>query len=261
MIQKRVLAIAAVASMLATAAANAAVVYGNFSTPAYTYSNVSEDATAPDTAPLYQAPVTINNSLHFTPSAFTATSLNGGADLTNGTLSFNVNAKPGESIDRLAFQEFGDYILFGNGTSGTTASIVAAPVLITVNQVNGAAVTPFTLPFNLAFSPAGGNYVLPPGSLTSNGTFSGVLVADLTAALAAMGQTGQVTGAEVNLNNTLAAVSQPGTGAQIQKKVFTITPLEPGQPVPGPIVPEPASIAILGLVAPAMLLRRRSRNA
>ena len=80
---------------------------------------------------------------------------------------------------------------------------------------------------------------------------------DLTAALAGLGVQGQVTGAEVNLNNPLGAVSQPGTGALIQKKVFTITPLSPGQPVPGPVIPEPSTLALLSLALPAVLRRRR----
>ena len=129
----------------------------------------------------------------------------------------------------------GDYTLVGAGTV-TTSTSVAAPVFLTLTEVNGIGISPTALySGNLVFTPSGGTYDL----LNDPGTgviWNGSLFIDVDAALAAIHIDGRATKIVYHMDNTLTAISEANSIAFIAKK-DGIVRLEVN-------VPEPASMVL-----------------
>jgi len=228
-------------------AAHAALInYGDFPVPpaGITFQQVTESS-GTDPVPLYGPPAPFVVGLDFDPTSFVATATGGAADITDGQLNFGAQGQvgPGGSvaISNLQLFESGDYTMVGLG--GPPTSVFAGAIMqVTVTQINGVNVVPFNLPpsnasvgFNLAANPGvaqpwslGTGVALPPG----------------------------VTHAEVAINNTLVATSQPGTVAFIAKKDFRIILI----PTNGGGLPEPGTLVLSALSSMIALVYRRARG-
>jgi hypothetical protein len=259
-----ILAVSSVA--IGSQSAMAAIDYGDFAGAHVEYGQVTESSTT-NTGPLYGAPTVVADSITFAASQFGASSSNGQAnilihptqtgatDTTQGDVTTTVSAYTGVGITGLQFIESGDYTLIGTPAgSGSTGATVSAPVTITINQVNGAAITPIVANTSLVYTP-GSSFSLP-ANVGAGQIYDGYASVSLSNILAGYGISGYVTQVSWDLDNTLTATSQPGTVSQISKKVassdsVTVSPVL--------TVPEPVSgsLLVLGMIG-AMSRRRRA---
>jgi hypothetical protein len=249
-------------ALLATFApvANAASIsYGNFGpiTPGISFLNVTESS-GTDPVPLYGAPDPYVTGLDFDPTSFVASAAGGGADITDGQMNFTVagqkNGLDVVAIKSISLYEGGDYTLVGTGTAATQVQ-AGAILAITITEIDGTPVSPFNLaPTNagVGFNLAANSGIVQPWSL-------GVLV-DIEAQLLSLGVPFVVgaTKAEVVLNNSLVAISEPGSIAFIAKKDFGIGIV----PEIGELnIPEPATVGMLGLALCGLgVVSRRKRS-
>jgi hypothetical protein len=214
--------------------------------PGLTFTNIVESS-GTDGVPLYGSPSPIVVGLAFNPTpAFSATSTNGGADLTDGQLNYTITAGPGSGgIPLINFSEGGLFTLAGIGTPAT--QVLAGAILrATVFEINGAPVAPINLaPVSAS---AAFNLVANPGL---NQTWGFSLSLDVAAQLAFLGfgPNQLATKADVVIDNALIAISQPGTVAQISKDDFVVT-----------LMPEPASCLMLGMALCGVGFIRRDRS-
>jgi hypothetical protein len=228
------------------------------------YDMVREAAnSAGDVAPLFGPPTVSADSLTFDPVGFGASTIGGGVDITDGNLAFMVMAKPGNSIQNLQIQEFGDTTLTGPGDD-TTYSAVKMHGILKISEVDFVGINTISMPISITnFGPSGGDYGLATdasgGPLFSSG-WSGSTLVDLTtsnpvvaAALAARNIVPAlgVTKISVNFDNTLVAISQTGTSALIAKK-------NAGGVIITTNIPEPTTclLGILGVALCGVVARR-----
>jgi hypothetical protein len=238
-----------------TATSHAASInYGNFSGTTVNYIAVTEASNSGDAVPLFGPPTVSGDSLDFNPVGFNANSSNGGADITDGNLTFMAQAKPGFGLFNLKIQEFGDTSMVGFGTDTTFTSVTLNGIL-NVQEVGGAGINSVSIPISITnFNPSGGTFGLasdfgggPGGTLAWNGS----VLLDLTLANPAIAAayadqhldtSKPVTKVSLNFDNTLIAISQQGTSALIAKKDHVIITTN---------IPEPASLGLL-LLATAL---------
>jgi hypothetical protein len=230
----------ALMGLFSTVATAASISYGDFGPvpPATMFLNVTESS-GTDPVPMYGPPTAFETGLDFDPSSFVALSAGGGADLTDGQLSFTVMS-PG--LTSISLFEAGDYSLLGLGTPLTSVN-AAASLRATVTQINGVNVAPILIgPTNAA---VGFNLVANPGSLQP---WSLGVALNVAGALPA-GQ--NATKVEIVIDNQMAAISEPTSVAFIAKKEFMIRT---------EIIPEPATLALgaLALCGLAVAARRQS---
>lgn len=245
-------------AVYAVSNANAGVInHGMVMGPGVAYIDITETSTDP--VPLYGAPVTIGDSLaFFEPSSpnpslgFSAQAGGGTVDLTDGFLNLTIMAKPAAgAISMITFSEGGDYNMQALGPALAQVSATLNVFELRILEVDGSPISPITLSdiqsaqFNLPGDPNAGQWDL-------SSTFN------LNQALTNAGEsfTLGATKLTARINNTLAALTTPGSVAGIFKKDFDITvdtPLDPNG-----MIPEPTSLALatLGLVA---LAGRRSK--
>ena len=121
-----------VCCVVATSARAGSINYGDVTAATVIYKQVTESSTNPG-VPLFGAPAVSGNSLVFNPPNFSAASANGGLDFTDGTLNTLITAKPGQFINTLGVNEFGDYTLAGSSASVS----ISAPVFLVIEAVNG----------------------------------------------------------------------------------------------------------------------------
>jgi len=240
----------------------ATINHGNYVGTNVTFGNVSETSTFGDPEPLFGAPTVSGNSLLFSPTNFTATTLGaGGVDQTGALLQTVITATALTTIDTLNFTEFGDATLLGAPSTGTGVFASLAG-FVRVLEVNGLPITPVTIGFN-----AGGlqNGSFTPGTLgttgldrnTNPGTtlWSGQLSIDIAAALILAGHAPLATKVELALDNDLYAYTEfASNSAKIQKKAVT------GPTIIIEIVPEPGTAALLCVGLVAMTFRARGRR-
>lgn len=214
--------------------------------PGIMFTNIVESSVT-DGLPLYGAPSPLVVGLGFTPTpAFSATSTNGGADLTDGQLNYTVMASLASGgIPLINLSEGGLFTLAGIGTPAT--QVLAGAILrATVFEINGAPVAPIDLApvsASVAF-----NLVANPGL---NQPWSINLSLDVAAQLAFLGfaPTDKATKVDVVIDNALIAISQPATVARISKGDFEVT-----------LMPEPASCLLLGMALCGFGLARNGRR-
>jgi hypothetical protein len=203
---------------------------------------------------------TVNgNSLTFSPQLFDAVSENQSplSESTDGQLLFMAQAKPGQAIQNVHFQEGGAFTVSGIGATDDTRVDVSSIGFVTVNEVDGVGVDPIAIPIDMLFDfGAGGNgewRFLSEG--TANGQiWNGMDLINVSQALMDRGVSFDVgaTKVTVNLDNTLFAQSEDVGTARIDKKLFFIVTVN---------VPEPASLSLVlaGAVVACFTRRRRVR--
>jgi len=231
-------------------ASAAAINYGNVATPKFDFLAIAESS-GTDALPLYGAPTGFDSGIDFDPTTFIASSSAGVSDLTDGQLNFTISGKPTGSggvwgFTSLSITESGNYSLTGSGTSAT-AVYGGASMFVTVREIDGVAVTPFTLDVNSSLSR---NLVANPGA---GQPWNVVLFLDLGPSLPA---NAAVTKAEVVVDNSLVAISQSQSSASIAKTDFGLsipTPVNTGE------IPEPLSGALAGIATCGLLAARRRR--
>lgn len=264
-------ALVAVASLLTSLcqpSLGAQINYGDFAGTHVDYVDVTEDSGADEALPLFGMPTVTGNSIDFNPVGFDASSMNGGADITDSNLVFMIVAKTGSRIQSVQFSEAGDTTMAGNvpvNSTGTATSVTATGVL-DIHEVDFNPINHISVPFSLTFSPSGGTYFLGTdgaGGPLYHSQWSGSGTVNVEAILQA-NNVPFITGAtkvSIDLDNTLAAVSQLGTSAHIAKKDFGgISIRVPGFGGEGePEIPEPVSFVLAGLGITSLTLLRRSR--
>jgi hypothetical protein len=266
--------ILAVATALAVAPATVFAVpinYGSFMGTTVLYEMVQEDANSVgDVPPLFGPPTTIGavpvgfpgvpcvmcnipgNTLDFNPVGFSASATNGGVDLTDGNLSFMVRSKNGQGIFNVEVKEAGDVSLTGFGGDATFAA-VTTNVFIDIVEVNGVGVDPISFQEDLVFAPSGGTYGLGSdggGGPLYNSGWTGTLLVDIQQELIDRNIAGIATKVNVNIDNTLSALSQEGTFALIAKKDHGVI-ITTNIPEPGSVV-----LALFGVMVCGLGLRR-----
>jgi hypothetical protein len=239
-----------IVSALGTSAFAAPINYGNFSGTNVHFLNVTEDSNT-DPLPLFGAPTLAGDSLAFNPVSFgaNASAGNGYTDITDGTLTATITAKPGKSINFITISESGDFTLAGQGFATVS---VAATMFAQVVEVNGAAINPITINGTLLFTPTGdpttaaGDYSLPTHAGVGV-VWSGSGTLDIDAALAGRNVQGHATKVLFSMDNTLVAIGSETAVAFVKKKTNGVTI----------IVPEPATLSVLAGAAVLGLKRRR----
>jgi hypothetical protein len=235
------------AFLFAGAALATPINYGNFNGATVMYLNVTEDSTT-DPGPLFGAPTVSVDSLQFNPASFGSFAANGAVDITDGTLTTMIMARPGNFITDINISEQGDYSLIGFTGNAATSARVALAAYITVTEVNGTPVTPFTGTINGTFNPLSGVYSLANPGFTTLAQWNGGFSFDVDALVASRGLSGSATKVTLTFNNTLVTTSETNTNAFIKKK-------EIGGVVV--TVPTPGSLALLGLGGLVALRRKR----
>jgi hypothetical protein len=214
--------------------AQALTLHGDFAGGTVDFFGVTETS-ATDATPLYGAPSVFGNSLAFFPASFASSSSGGSSDVTEGTLTITITAKPGFFIDKISIIEFGDFSLSGIGTSSTFASVSGALDITDLTFASGTYTDPLavspTMPVDLSGGPA-------------DGLFSGSAMIDL----AGLGLFG-VTSVFLEFENVLETGSESGTSAFIQKKLISGTTITVDT-----IIPEPSALVIWSLLGLSLSL-------
>jgi hypothetical protein len=258
------------------------ILYGDFMGNTVSYLMVTEEAnSANDMAPLFGPPTVLQNpypalpctvatctlpgdTLDFNPVGFSANSMGGTPDITDGQLTFMVIAKPGQAIKNIQIKEFGDTTLAGvvPVNSMLTSTAVRMPTFIDIVEVDGVGINPIKLnatsvPAIVAmFTPSDGDFFLGidgNGGPTFTTQWTGELFVDLQAVLVNRGISFErgITKISVSLDNTLIATSEANTQAVIAKKDFFIITTN---------IPEPTSFGLAMLAAVGACAVHRARR-
>jgi hypothetical protein len=244
-------AVALIGALCAPAAFASSINYGNVDDFAgggvVEFQNVTESSPSGDPLPLFGAPDAVVNRLDFDPVAFAASSAGAAPSITDGQLNYSFRTLPGKGISSLVVEEGGDFSLIGVGTTATNVNY-GLFAKVTVTEVSGVPVTPFSVTASTFFSK---NLVANPGGSQPWGA---ALLIDLGPAIAANGYgTSLATKGEFVLNNTLVALSEPTSVAFIAKKdIFVDTVPFDDQG----FIPEP-SAAVLALAGALVAGPRR----
>lgn len=230
----------------------ATTVYGTYVGPNVTYSNMQETATStlpvPDAEPLFEAPIGLGNQLLFFPTNFRANAADGSYDTTGSQFqTLIMGTSPTDVLTQFNITEFGDAQIGGAGGTAATGTYAAMVGFLTVLETTSGPIAPVVIPFVGAFAPSD---VLDYVNNFGTSVWSATVSIDISAYVP------NATKIQLSLDNDLAAYSEPGTTASIQKKVVN------GPAVVISVVPEPGTGILVGGGLLIMSLRnRRSRAA
>jgi len=200
------------------------------------YDNVVETSIT-DALPMYGAPSAgAGNTMSLPMTSFTASAANNASDLTAGALEFTFDADPGKFISTMS--------IFESGVYDVTAGSVSVAGALTVRYFDDPTQQFVTLadPIHIVVSPGG--LPAPAAGFPVDGSGTGSWLGAALIDLADLGiQTSSVI---VAMDNTLAASALAGGTAMISKDELTINTT---------IIPEPASLALMGLGL-AMIVKR-----
>ncbi|MGC9454573.1 MAG: PEP-CTERM sorting domain-containing protein [Phycisphaerae bacterium] len=199
--------------------------YGDFYGQDVDFIGVSESSET-DSQALFGTPSVSSNSLVFMPASNDSTASNGGTDETIGVLSMTVNAKGDQEIRGVQILELGSVAISGQTTNATYASYANDLEVI----VSGTSYTD---------SVADTFYTSVP-------MWDGSTYVDLYG----MGIRG-VTSVSLSFTSALATESESGTTSHIEASLLE------KEIMVGVIIPEPATLALLGIGGLAVLIRRR----
>ena len=249
--------IVAATSLQVTAQIN----YGDFAGTTVTYLDVTESSPSGDPLPLFGAPTVSGNTLDFNPTANFAASASGagGTDQTDGKLDMGIHAQTGNFIPEVQFSEAGDFTLGGFANDAFVS--VTATLFVDVFEVDGAPINTIAGIYSMTFTPSNGDFQLSnpidnPGALPGiGGPWNGGVSIDIDQLLTdeSVEFVNGATKVGVVIDNTLLAVSQDGTTAEIRKKDFKGLSIT--------VVPEPttAALGMLGLLGLLAAARGRTR--
>lgn len=231
---------AAALTAVAALPAQATIVYGDYEGDTIDFLDVSEDDKA-----LFGAPIVSGDTLVFTPLNFEALAASGDIDLVDGTLSTILMPADDSPLITLELFESGFFTLSGEGDEDTRV-IAGLAVTINILEVDGEVYT--DNPSILNFSEILADFNLEDDGENLLTAWSGSVSIDIAeAAEQELGITGDITKAAIVIDNQLIALSEDDSVAFIDKKAFEI----------GIVVPEPASLALVGAGAIAIMGRRR----
>ncbi len=224
--RKEVFGVVIGALILSQPVAEAGINYGDFAFTSGSILDVTETSVT-DTPPLFGAPIVTGDSLTFSTGPFAAAQAGVGSDITAGQLSFVIQADPGLFIESISLDEIGDFLKLGGTAVVTAGGTLVATIL---DPLTGGFVSD-PISFDQAFPLIG----------TGSGIWTGEATVDLSQY--------QATLVRIDLDNILVAtVNKPADAAFIDKKAMTVN-------VDFTEVPEPATLALLGLGL-ATVLRR-----
>lgn len=223
-------------------AAQASIMYGDFTSDEVMYTDVTESSgTDPVPPPLFGAPELRDNDLDFDPKGFVSTVMGGPLDITDGQLNFSIMTADDVGITELVISEAGDFSFAGLGGLGTSVT-AGVSVWVEILEIDNMPVaSPTYVQASTSYSTnmdAMGMTILAPWDLS--------LTVDLSSALgsAVLG----VTKAEVVIDNQLITNSEADSLAFIAKKDFKVNPITV-------IIPEPASLLAMAVIG--LMIRRR----
>ncbi|MGA2060504.1 MAG: PEP-CTERM sorting domain-containing protein [Thermoguttaceae bacterium] len=220
--------------------------YSDVSGTNVNYTDIQENPTRLSVPPSLDPPPTFgqpagSDSLGFPNLSFKAASSGGSFDLADSKLSMTITAKnntPG--ISAVSFTEFGDFTLVRSGLTSDPSAEAKAIGWVTVEEINGAPISPFVVIPNLSGAQFDDLFHLTDSQTSQlSMPWSGSLNFDVTDAIRDAGyNTGYATKVSLSLDNSLLAISDANSASDIQKKGVTITTNT---------VPEPSVIIMLAL--------------
>lgn len=234
-------------SALLSASTAQAVLYGDFNGSTVDFLAVQ------DQNGLFGAPTVSGDSLDFSPNTFEAIcpgapSCPPDPALVDDTLTITIQANSGSYIDDVLLTEAGDTVL-SSFLNAFAATQVSATVFVDIFEIDGVSVNNINGNAQMVFT-NGGQYTTTNGYLGTN-VWTGTLLIDLDAIIAANQATGRATRVQLNLNNTLIAFAASGASARIEKKDIDGLAIT--------IVPEPGTALLMGLGLAGLASVRRTR--
>ena len=228
----RVVAVLA-AGLWVGAPALALTLYTDVSTPLWDFTGIQESSSYGDPEPLFDQPLGCGNQLVFFPPNFAATSTGGGVDATGSQLQLMITPNnPTDVIAGVNITEFGDTVLTGFLGTGATGTFASMAGFLTVTETTSGPIAPVVIPWSGTFTPSNTlTFPSNPGTTLWSGTVS-IDVASVVP---------NATKVTLSYDNDLFAASEATTSAKIQKKVVD------GPSVIIEVIPEPATLALLGL--------------
>jgi len=237
------------ACALVAGVAQATTNYGDVIGTNVTFNDVTETSTFGDPEPLFGSPSGVGNQLLFFPANFSASSSGGGVDNTGAQLQTEITANgPLDTIDSILLSEAGDSNLTGIGTAAT-GTFLGISGVITVLEDIGGAITPTFITFDdsdVVYTPS--NLLDLPGNPGAT-AWTASLAVDIASVVP------NATKVMLSLDNNLAAASEGGTSALIQKKAVS------GPAVTITVIPEPGTFALVGGGLLGLAFRARRRRA
>lgn len=232
-------------AILSTRAHGDLIPYAPVSGVHFDFTNIQEDPTrlsvpvSAEPVPKFGQP-TGGDTLSFPALAFKS-SATGGMDFADSKLSMTISSKTSLGIQSVVFSEFGDYTLARASTSSNPFAEAKAIGWVTVEEVNGLAISPFIVIPSLAGTQFDNQYNLSTGDLWDVAvSWNGSLNFDVAQAVLNEYGSGVATKVSFVLDNALFTQADTQGLAYIAKKgvSFTVVP-----------VPEPSTLVLLGMAA------------